>query len=531
MNALLKELLQMPEARALLDSTLRRDKPMVTGVSPVHRAMLAAAMFQETGRPMLLLCGDETEAMKLSGDLHALTGQNVTLLRRRDWQLRPSAAASRSWEHQRLAALYAMARGEAPLVVAAIDAAVQRCVPESVLLESAVTMKTGESYPVETLTARLTAAGYVRCQQVEGPGQFALRGGILDVFSPAMEQPVRCEFWDDELDAMGAFDVTTQRRVHNLNETLLLPAGEVLPFRTADTAEKAAAALEAAAKKLKRKTDAQPLLRQLESDANALRQGIAPNGSDRYLAAVYPEKTTALDYLPENAIVCVCEGGRVSEGLKGWLWQLKEDVSAAAENGFMAPAMGELALTEGETAARLARFALCQMDSLPTSRYLLPPGELLQISARQLSTYGGSLETAASDMAHYLAAGYRVAVLCGGEVRANNMQELLRSRDITAALSLRGETLPQPGQAVIMLGAVSAGSEWPSLKLAVLTEGQLTESTGGRQKKPRRVKDSSRQKLQSYTDLTPGDLVVHAHHGIGRFVEMLRLPVDGVEKD
>ena len=246
---------------------------------------------------------------------------------------------------------------------------------------------------------------------------------------------------------------------------------------------------------------------------------------------MYPEKTTALDYLPENAIVCVCEGGRVSEGLKGWLWQLKEDVSAAAENGFMAPAMGELALTEGETAARLARFALCQMDSLPTSRYLLPPGELLQISARQLSTYGGSLETAASDMAHYLAAGYRVAVLCGGEVRANNMQELLRSRDITAALSLRGETLPQPGQAVIMLGAVSAGSEWPSLKLAVLTEGQLTESTGGRQKKPRRVRDSSRQKLQSYTDLTPGDLVVHAHHGIGRFVEMLRLPVDGVEKD
>ena len=87
MNALLKELLQMPEARALLDSTLRRDKPMVTGVSPVHRAMLAAAMFQETGRPMLLLCGDETEAMKLSGDLHALTGQNVTLLRQQSAEI------------------------------------------------------------------------------------------------------------------------------------------------------------------------------------------------------------------------------------------------------------------------------------------------------------------------------------------------------------------------------------------------------------------------------------------------------------
>ena len=531
MNGLLKELLQMPEARALLDSTLRGDKPLVTGVSPVHRAMLAAAMLQETGRPMLALCGDETEALRLCGDLRALTGRQVTLLRRRDWQLRPSAAASRSWEHQRLAALYAMASGQAPLVVAAIDAAVQRCIPADVLRDAAITLKTGESYPVEELTAGLIRAGYVRCQQVEGPGQFALRGGILDVFSPAMEQPVRCEFWDDELDAMGAFDVTTQRRVHNLNETLLLPAGEVLPFYGAGTAEKAAAALETAGKRLKKKEQAQPLLRQLESDAAALRQGMTPNGSDRYLAAVYPEKTTALDYLPEDAMVFVCEGGRVSEGLKGWLWQMKEDVAAAAENGFMAPAMGELSLTEGETAARLARFALCQMDSLPTSRYLLPPGELLQISARQLSTYGGSLETAASDMEHYLTAGYRVVVLCGGEVRARNMQELLRGRDITAALSLDGSRLPQPGQAAIQLGAVSAGSEWPSLKLAVLTEGQLTESVSGKTKKPRRVKDSSRQKLQSYTDLTPGDLVVHAHHGIGRFVEMLRLPVDGVEKD
>ena len=531
MNGLLKELLRSEEIRGLLESTLRGEKPMVTGVSLVHRAMLAAAMYQETGRPMLLLCSDETEAAKLWADLHALTGQEITLLRRREWQLRPSAAASRSWEYQRLAALYAMANGQTRLVVAAVDAAVQRCIPRDVLLDAAISLKLGESYSVEQLTARLVSSGYVRSQQVEGPGQFALRGGILDVFSPAMEQPVRCEFWGDELDAMGAFDVATQRRVRNLDEALLLPAGEVLPFRKEDTAENAAAALESAAKRLKKKENTAPLLRQLESDAAALRQGIAPNGSDRYMAAVYPEKTTALDYLPDDTMICVCESGRVSEALKGWLWQLREDVAAAAENGCMAPAMGELSLTEGETAARLSRYAMCQLDSLPTSRYLLPPGELLQISARQLSTYGGSLETAAGDMEHYLTAGYRVIILCGGEVRARNMQRLLQERHITAALSLTGKALPEKGQAAIMLGALSAGSEWPALKLAVLTEGQLTESVSGRNRKSRRVKDSSRQKLQSYTDLTPGDLVVHAHHGIGRFVEMLRLPVDGVEKD
>ena len=139
---------------------------------------------------------------------------------------------------------------------------------------------------------------------------------------------------------MGAFDVTTQRRVHNLEETLLLPAGEVLPFRGADTAEKAAAALEAAGKKLKKKEHTEPLLRQLETDANALRRASPPTAATGIWRRCIREKTTALDYLPEDAILCVCEGGRVSEGLKGWLWQLKEDVAAAAENGFMAPAMG-----------------------------------------------------------------------------------------------------------------------------------------------------------------------------------------------
>ena len=245
MNGIASELLRQPEAGLLLESTLKKEAPLVTGLSPVHRAMLAAAMAQETGRPMLLLCGDEAEAVRLRADLQAMTGEETTLLRRREWQLRP-AAASRSWEYQRLSALYDMASGRTRLAVAAIDAAVQRCIPKDVLLASAITLKVGERYPVAALAERLVQAGYVRCQQVEGPGQFAVRGGIVDVFSPAMEQPVRCEFWDDELDAMGAFDPATQRRVHNLKETLLLSAGEVLPFRTADTAEKAASALEAA---------------------------------------------------------------------------------------------------------------------------------------------------------------------------------------------------------------------------------------------------------------------------------------------
>ena len=284
-------------------------------------------------------------------------------------------------------------------------------------------------------------------------------------------------------------------------------------------------------KRLARRQDTQALRELLTADAARLRQGMAPNGPDRCLAAVYPEKTTALDYLPENALVCVEESGRTAEALRGWLWQLKEDVSAGMEAGFLAGELADFAASEQELAARLEKRLTVQLDSLTTGRQLLAPRDLLQLTAKQLSSYGGSLELACTDLTHYLTSGYRVMVLCGGEVRARNLQQMLADRKIPAAVDLTGEKAPEKGTVLIAVGALSAGCEYPEGRLAVLTEGQLTTPLSGRSKKPRPKRDSNQQKLQSYTDLTPGDLVVHAHHGIGRFVAMLRLPVDGVEKD
>ena len=311
----------------------------------------------------------------------------------------------------------------------------------------------------------------------------------------------------------------------------LLPAAEVLPAWQEGQAEQAALRLEAAVKRLARRQGTQALRELLTADAARLRQGMAPNGPDRCLAAVYPEKTTALDYLPENALVCVEESGRTAEALRGWLWQLKEDVSAGMEAGFLAGELADFAASEQELAARLEKRPTVQLDSLTTGRQLLAPKDLLQLTAKQLSSYGGSLELACTDLTHYLTAGYRVMVLCGGEVRARNLRQMLAERKIPATVDLTGEKSPEKGTVLIAVGALSAGCEYPEGRLAVLTEGQLTTPLSGRAKKPRPKRDSNQQKLHSYTDLTPGDLVVHAHHGIGRFVAMLRLPVDGVEKD
>jgi transcription-repair coupling factor (superfamily II helicase) len=527
---LLRELMALPQLRELIAAVENGGCPaLLTGLGSVHRAQIAAAAAGATGRPLLMICADERECARQAADLHLLTGRDVTVLPRREWQLR-SAAASREWEHRRLRALRAMTEG-APVAVTTADALIQRCIPPAVLRDNTFVLGLDGRYDLSDLTARLVAAGYVRSDQVEGPGQFALRGGILDVFSPGMEQPVRCEFFGDEVDSMGRFDAATQRRTANCAEALILPAGEVLPHHGPASAADAADRLEKAASRL-RGEGADRMKTTLRSDAEQLRQGAAPPAPDRYMAAVYPEMTTALDYLAPDTLVCVSDSARVGEALRGFLWQLKEDVTAAMESAHLCGAFAELALTEAELQRRLGDFALCQLESLPTSRCLLPPRSLWQINAKQLSSYGGSLDAAATDMVHYLTAGYRCMVLCGGEVRAKNLLRLLNERKIPAALDFSGEEKPERGSVLITLGALSAGSEYPELKLAVLSEGQLTAGPAAvRAKRARPVRDESRRRIQSYTDLTPGDLVVHVHHGIGRFAGIVRMPVDSVEKD
>ena len=524
----LSALPQLQELLAALHSSAVTCCAAVTGLAPVHRAMFSAALAAETKRPLLLLCADEKDVQRQAADIRVLLGVEPVCLPERELQLRP-AAYSRQWENARLSALYRMARGDAPVVVTTAAALVQRCLSREVLLAAAFSLEVGARYDVQDLCRRLTAAGYTRTDQVEGPGQFALRGGILDVFSPGEERPLRCEFFDDELDSLGEFETATQRRVLNRRQVCILPASELLPFAEETTAADAARRMEDAARRLKKEHAA--TRQRLLDDAELLRQGIAPPGADRYMAAVCPDKTTAFDYLAQDTILCAGEAGRVQETLRAFLFQTRQDVTAAVEAGLMAGAFGDLTLTEPELETVLSRFALCQLESLPTSRYLLPPRLLLDVSAKQLSGYGGSLDAAATDITHYLTAGFGVLVLCGGAVRCRNMQEFLQRRHIPAALALEGDAVPAPGQTLVSVGALSAGSEWPALKLAVLTEGQLTRALSGKAKRPRQPKPDSRQRLLSYADLEVGDLVVHIHHGIGRFAGMIRLPVDGVEKD
>ena len=529
MKPLLAALNDLPEFRQLCAAVDNGACPAaVNGLSAVHRAHFAAGLRQALGRPVVLVCADEGECQRLERDLAALSGEGVRTLSAREFTFHNAAVASRQWEHRRLSVLRALAAGECPLLVCTVEALLQRTMPKSQLIHAAQTLRLGESHDLNELAGTLTAAGYTRCEQVEGVGQFALRGGILDFFSPAQERPVRAEFFGDEVDSLGLFDPNTQRRTENIRQAEILPAAEVLPQCAPGGWDGLLGELDGLIARVKRrKGGSDALLRTLEEDRERLAGHAVFPALDRYLGLIYPRVATAADYLPEEAVVLFSESPRVAERAKHYLWQLEQDSQTLLENGTVAGELAEFAQSFDALCRQLEAWPVCYLDSFASAQYPARPRTLLSLLAKQLPSYGASLETAVSDLAHYVSDGFRIVVLVGSEQRALNLQTLLREQNRKTAVDFQLHALPEYGKAVIAVGGLTAGMEYPGAHLAVLTEGQALP---GRKKRGARAV-TNRQKLGSYADLSPGDLVVHEHHGVGRFLEMTRMTVDGVEKD
>ena len=527
MKLLTAALNRLPEFQQLLAALEGGHCPVaLSGVSAIHRVHIAAGIGLLTQRPVVLVCADESEGERLAQDLAAFAETSVPVLTPRSLTFHNAASISRQWEHKRLTLMRALTQREHPFLVATIEALLQRTMPPEQLAACTHTLTLGARCDLNQLAEELSAAGYVRCEQVEGVGQFALRGGILDVFSPAMDQPVRVEFFGDEIDAMGAFDPSTQRRTENLDAALLLPAAEVLPQMAPGGLPGLAAKLDKLAAKALRSGNT-PLAQTLERDGEAIAQGRSFPAIDRYLSLIYPQAATMADYLPADACVIFDQCSRVAERAKTYQWQMEEDIKILMEQGELDGSCAEFALTFPHLCERLEDWACIYLDSFAASGYPTPPKALLSMSAKQLSSFGGSLETAVQDLSHYQTSGFASLVLVSGEQRALDLQTLLREQKVKAAVEFNLTQLPQPGAITITIGGLSSGLEYPSLHLAVLTEGNKKTV---RRRRP--VKDSTnRQKLKSYADLTPGDLVVHEHHGVGRFVGMVKMPIDGVEQD
>lgn len=491
-----------------------------TGLSGIHKAAMIYALIKDIGQMALFLAADEAEAQRMFQDLTAM-GNRVLLYPARDFTFRHVESVSREYEHQRIQVLSRILKKDCDIVIACMDAALQYTIPPHTLKNRMIEIKKGQNIGLEQVVQVLIRCGYVRAEQIDGTGQFAVRGGILDFFTPDALYPVRVEFWGDEIDMMGFFDINTQRRTDMVNSVVLAPSVEVLIDEPAQLAEK----IGQYASSLRGKT-ALKAKEIMEMEIEQLRNGRHFHCGDKYITMIYGKTATLLDYFSaEHTLVFVSEPSKGKERIRTTQWQWAEDVKEYLQEGVLCRGLdtysGDWVYMQSELEKRRT---VC-LDAFVRGGYEIPIRTLVHITARQLSVWGGSLALLEEDLQAMQGSGRTCIVLGGTEKTSANIAADLQEKGISAVYVSEMNEMPSQG-IFVTAGAISAGMEFPGADFCVITHGIGVQGRAVKRKKNRHA-----QELYSLSELMIGDYVVHASHGIGVFEGVHKIEMQGVIKD
>ena len=505
----------LPEYQDLLKSTTKGKSPLVvSGVSHIHKAHIAATLAEDLQRRCLIITPEEGEATRFAEDLSAM-GCTPLLFPAKDLSLRTTDTLSLQYEQRRLDVLCHVLEGDYTHVVCSVDALLPFTLPPEVLYRRSFTVKEQEDYEPNQLCDQLVACGYTRCSMVEGPGQFAKRGGILDIFPADRTTPVRLEFWGDTIDTIHSFDVMTQRREEPLTELQIPPAREVLFASPEIPAQKL--------KKLAQKEKNEKVKAQLLKDAEDLLQGMQPFGFDRFIPLMSDTPCTLLDYM-QDAFICMSEETKIKEKAKSFEQQLAMDIEILLEEGVLCKGLTEFANDYSSLLSLATEQGIVYFDSFGGVTHTLPPKDLYHFNAKNYSPWKGSVDLLQEDLEPLLQRGFHVAIMAGGEKAAKLLAEDLSAKTIPAQYIPAPTNIP-PKTVVVTTGHVSGGLEYTDSKFLLVTHS-LAVSSGKKVKKAPKA-----NAFHSLDELHPGDYIVHAIHGIGIFKGIRQIENGGITKD
>lgn len=490
---------------------------MVTGLSHIHKAHFLTALPREESftAPLLVLCDTEGECARLCADINAMSGGETALVYpAKDLMLGEVDSASREYVLKRLGALYRMAAGNAPIVCATPEAAVQLTVPKEALLRRSITIRTGDTLSLSALAETLTALGYERFDQIEGVAQFSVRGSIFDLYPVNFPAPIRIEMWDDTVDSISTFDLESQRRIDTVKQIAAAPATELLFDDTAAFARRLAEFSAGI-----RGKNAAAVKARIAADAEKLENGIVPEG-DRYFPLCFGQEATVLDYAAE---IIVCENSACNESLKSALAQHNEDLKMLFEEGVLCKGLDRYLLTKAEYANALERKVRAYFDNFMRGNELRL-SQLLTVSAGQVAPWSGEYRYLLEELKSYMQNGYSVIVLAGTEKGARVLAEDLRADGIPADYSDSPKKLFMK-RVYVTRGFLTSGYSYPEARLAAISHTAVSIAV---REKPKRKKAEI---ISSLGDIAVGDLVVHNSYGIGVFEGVQKLTQEKVSKD
>lgn len=532
MLSLCKSVFSPDELQKLRRRLEDRSTPvLICGLSPLHRALVAAAIQAEFFRPVAVITADESAASSFAADAAALSGIEYAVLPARELMFHEIEGASREWEHRRVSVLDALKTGCCTAVCGSVEAFSLHTIAPDTFADAVLELSVGMETDVTALSDTLLRLGYCRSETVEGAGQFAFRGGIFDIFPPSLRRPVRIEFFGDEIDSMGAFDIATQRRTENLRHVRITPALELPPDLAQDGREAFARRVAGLLKGLNRQKLAKELLEHIDTDSGRIRDGLRFAAIDRYLPVYQETPFTALDFCSNETVFFLDDAQRVCEEIRSLTRRTAQDVKHLMESGIISGRQKSYYLDADGMFSFLSAHNLIMLDNFLSQRSELPPREIITLISKQLPSLSQSFDALFQDIDFYRRQGFAVLVLAASRERVDYLISLLAEKNVAATIDPNVSMPFTPGGVTVGIGSLSAGIELPDASVAVLNDTRPTAPEKKRTRRTAAVEKGSRERLKSFTDLHEGDLIVHDNYGIGRFCGITELEADGIKKD
>lgn len=525
MSAFSKILNESKDYKDLLNCINKEKYPVgVVGLSSVHKAHWISSLCAERNAPALIICETEGAASKLCDDLNFFFGGagGAYVYPERDFHFSSDDVCSRQYEQQRLDVLSKLLKNDCTAVLCTATAFSQFTIPPKELEKRIFEVKNGVEIPLEEIVKALMSAGYVRSDEVDAPGQFCLRGGILDFFAPDMSQPVRVEFFGDEIDSLSCFDTATQRRTDNIKSVNITVSHEVVFGSTDEFSQKLKTFCEGVKGKGSRK--ARDVI---NADIEKLSAGVELSCADKYISLAYDECATLFDYAP-NSLIFVSETRGVNQSFNSFLKVRNEEIKQHLLSGELTKGLDTFNLSWAQLLEIYSGSKVIFMDSFARGSFDVPVKQLVSVQAETGSSWDGTLTHLKDDILPLMQSGFTCAVLAGTEKSARELSADLENDGIHSIFFQSQPSEFSKRSVNILPGSLSSGFEYSKEKFLLVSYRKTVQPA---RKKKSATHKKDKKNLLNIEDISIGDYIVHEKFGIGVYSGIHVMRVDGKLKD
>ncbi len=533
-EGLISPLKQLTGMDQLVDTLLNHKNCKVVNMVDSCKAHFVYSISCFTKAPTIIITYDEMSAKRLYEDMQFLKGEeNVYMYPARDILFYNADVHSMDITSARIKVIEALGIQKDIVVIIPIEALLNPLSPKEVWAAHTKSITAGDIIDIQELSAYLIQIGYERSSRVEAVGQFAVRGGIIDIYTPIAQEPYRIELWDDEVDSIRNFNVQTQRSIAKLESFDIVPNQEII--FSLDVLKQAIPRIKAELKKVSdklraegKKESVQNIQAQVEEAIEQIQNDISPKGLELYIPYTEMEVVSILDYISEEAVVYMDEPVKIKEKSIITLLEYQESMKDRLEYGHILPRQIELIFDYEDIIKKLTHYTSLLLMNFDTEIKELEITYTMPLKVYENTAFYKSIDLLEKDIREWKNNNKRIIILSGSRAKAERLYGELEERNLITTYTEQVLDSIQEGQVVVTKGSLQKGFMYEDIAFYIIADKDLF-GKDKKSKKPKRKYQGT--KIESFLELTPGDYVVHELHGIGVFKGIEQIVLEGISRD